>query len=226
MLFGSLIPGRRPRRFLVALAALALLVPPAAAEPVQHTYTGIVNSVTDGSPGTVDMTGTFSNGQSVTFVMALERSTTGFPGEGGTLYLNPVTAFTFSIGSYNGTLGLGNQSNVLVTNDYDATPARASVPAGAIADYYFWQIPNPNSPMVNGANPVDIEVNMMDAEATQFSNEQLPRVMPDMSDFESTQWAMIFINGTSYGIVSGTLGGVTTPVNASTWGRLKAGYRN
>ncbi|MGH7724624.1 MAG: hypothetical protein ACREOU_04275 [Candidatus Eiseniibacteriota bacterium] len=199
---------------------------PAAAELVQHTYTGTVNTVTDGTGGTVDMTGTFSNGQSVTFVMTLERSTGGFKGEGGTLYLNAVTAFTFSIGSYNGTLGVANQSNNLVTDDYDANPGPAAAPAGTPADFYFWQIPSPNSAMVNGASPVDIEVNMMDAEATQFSNEQLPRVMPDMADFESTQWGMVFINGSSYGIVGGVLGGVSTPVNASTWGRIKAGYRN
>ena len=128
----------------------------------------------------------------------------------------PITRFVWGAGV----------ASALVTNDYDATPGPTAAPAGAPADFYFWQIPSPNSGVVNGGSPLDIEVNMMDAEATQFSNEQLPRVMPDMADFESTEWAMLFSNGTTYGIVSGTLGGVSTPVNASIWGRIKSSYRN
>src|SRR5262245_40968098 len=103
-------------RVLTALALLSVLAVPAGAEPVTYHWTGTVTSVTDGSNGTYDLTGTFSNGQAVVFDLTVERTTNRTEYPHSTRYENPITDLYSTIGTYVFS-GTNPSSNISVVND-------------------------------------------------------------------------------------------------------------
>ncbi len=224
---GYSTPGRRLGTFLLAAGAAALLTSPVAGEPVQHTYTGTVDFVTDGSAGTVDLTGTFSSGQAVTLIYTTERTTAGFPSKTGEIvYFGAVTALSLAIGTYTGGLGPASFSSIIVGNDINLVARER--PSSPMVDFYFFTVSSPTGASVGQAVPTALELDLWDDEATQFADASLPRVMPDLAAFETSTWVLTFFdsNVTMIGLVSGSLGSVSTPASASTWGRVKAQYRN
>lgn len=221
--------------FLVAACALsALLSIPAGAEIVQHTYSGVVTTVTNGSGGSLDLTGTFSAGQPVMIAISIERTIHGIPYEnGGTIYLSAITGWTFSIGSYVCPPGPNSLSGTIVGNNLPSPPVAANLTMAdavtAVADYFDQNIPGPlHSPMIGNAVSQYLRVDLVDSEATVFADEQIPSVMPDLSEFESKTWSLSFYDAglNKTGKVSGTLLSDATPASSSTWGRIKAEYRN
>src|SRR5262245_57216048 len=74
----------------------------ASAERVTHQFRGTVATVSDGSsPGTIDLTGSFSVGQTLQLTMTVEQSTTPeFQDPYRAFYSNSVSRFGFTLGSY------------------------------------------------------------------------------------------------------------------------------
>ena len=211
-----------PRAPILAAAVLVLLPTAAAAELVQHTYTGVVTFVSDGAFVTLDLTGTFSPGQEFTLVTTIDRATPAIPQAPALTYPGVVTEWAMSIGSYVRPSGpVTGASTIRMIDDFILTPGTPP----DIEDEFQLQLPNPGSPTVGVATPTYLLVDLIDDEGTQFDSRELPRTMPDMSNFETATWTLIFGGEQTSGMVSGTLSDVSTPAVPVSWGRVKAGYR-
>ena len=218
------------RLFVSATLGTVLLASVATAEPVRHTFTGTVTIVSDGVGGTLDLTGTFSSGQSVTIAIEIERSTKGIPIDPSVYYVDAVTALAFSVGSYTRPHGPpATTSGIVVADDADTAPPELTgsgrVAAGTLIDYMNVVIPSPGSPPIGSAIATALVLDILDDEAQAFSSDALPRTIT-MDDFETTLWQIQFVDGSTVGFVNGTFDDVTTPAAASTWGRVKSSYRN
>ena len=217
----------RPTRLVrVAFSATVLLFvvhDRAAAERVQHTFTGVVTSVTDGTGGTVDLTGTFAIGQTFTLVTMIERETNGnvfTPGE--LFYLDAVTQWSLVIGPYTRVPGPAvNLSGIGLWNDVTGLN-------GEDYDRYELTIPQPYALPVNNAIPSWIVLNLADADATALVDDSLPREFPDIANFETATWRVDFHDSGLQlgGGIGGTLSGVSTPAAVTTWGRMKSQYHD
>jgi hypothetical protein len=66
-----------------------------------------------------------------------------------------------------------------------------------------------------------------DIEGTVFDSNALPRVFPALGVFDGKTATFVFLDFAQFksGYVMATLSGVNTPANATTWGGLKALYR-
>src|SRR5262245_22558473 len=88
-------------RRVLALAAALSTAQVAEAGTVTHHFRGTVDFVTDGTLGSIDLTGSFSIGQTLQLTMTVERSTPASAQDPITaLYHNSVTQFGFTLGTY------------------------------------------------------------------------------------------------------------------------------
>jgi hypothetical protein len=180
------------------------------AEPVRYEFTGVVDLVSDGTGGSLDLTSAFVPGQAMTFVATVERSTTGYPLGDGTFYLDAITQWSITSGGYVRVLGPAVSSSGIYLENGQCE----------------LQIPQPYSPSVGAAIAVNLLLNLLDAEGAAFADEELPRTMAPVDELETATWSLQFSDLVAAGGgVSGRLLSVTTPATTATWGRIKAGYR-
>jgi len=219
-------------RGILFAAGVALFGPPVMAEPVTYTFTGVVTSVTNGSNGTLNLTRVFANGQSTVFSITVERDIQGiFDGAfGTTVYLSPIYSWTFSIGPYVCPLGPNGITEIWVGNDRPPPPPlNPAGLAGSVVDFYYVDISSPNGPTLTVENWRSryLIFQLIDQEAAVFADELQPRMMPDVSEFETATWNLSFTDEATnrWGKVAGTFNTVATPATVSTWGRLKAAYK-
>lgn len=224
---------RTPKRRVIPVASLGLLFAFAArseALPVTHEFTGTVDFVTTGTPGTIDLTGTFNTSQTLTLSYTAERATPPLIVDANVaIYGGAVTAMTYSIGTYTGGLDPSSVSVLQVGNDVPQEPRRRGIPArplGTTPDFYGLALDMPDAPNVNGGAPLDFQFYLFDDQGTAWNGTGIPGVLPDMADFESKAWGVTFQNGPNIGIVQGTFDSVSTPVLPASWGRLKSQYRD
>ena len=221
-----MLPRTRTTLCAVAVAMLMFVTIPARAEIVEFTYTGVVTGRTSG------VAGTFSSGQPVMIAISIDRQVQGSQpiGTCGMDYHNVITGLTFTIGSYSRPPGPGGISGTIVGNDCSSPPIPNSpspVGAEAVADYFNVIIADADSPNIGNFVATDLRVNLVDNDAQAFPDVQLPRVMPELSTFETATWSLSFYDAglNSNGRVVGTLASVVTPAGGSTWGRIKTAYR-
>ena len=210
----------RFRRALVFMTLL-LAAPPARAELVTHQFTGHVTTVTNGSGVTADLTGFFTVGQSATLEYTIERTTTPEPQDPYTSgYTGAITALSFSIGSWTASGAPGYSFTTVVNNEpspvsgvYDQYSASAQ--GGITAD------PLGNTMLSSVTYTLD------DVQGTVFNSTVIPNVFPDLGAFEGKTFTVLIfdLDQLKSGYVMVTLGGVTTPTQPSTWGRIKGLYR-
>lgn len=201
--------------------ALMLAAPQAQAETVTHQFTGTLTTVTDGSGVTADLRSLFSLGQAVTLEYTIERTTPAEPQDAYTSgYTGAITSLSFTIGSWSGT-GTPAYSFTTVTNDhpFTGTPPydqySGQIQGGITAD------PLGNTMLSSLTYTFD------DVNASVFNSTAIPNVFPNLSGFEGKTFTVLIfdLNQLKAGYVMATLGGVTTPTQAGTWGRMKGLYR-
>jgi hypothetical protein len=187
---------------------------------VTHTFTGVVTAVTDGTNGSVDLTGTFLAGQPFRVECTIERATPPFnetPNQSS--YAEPVTELTAAMGS----LVVVGASTTLasVLNDFP-------LPAGGGIDRFALIGDGMLATQVGDALLSSIIIDLVDDHATTFATTALPRTFPPITEFETRTVRFTFYDEVTglFGSVTGTIGEVTTPAAAQTWGAVKARYRH
>jgi len=214
-------------RALVFLA-LMLAAPQAQAELVTHQFTGQLTTVTNGSGVTLDLTGLFTLGQAVTFEYTIERDTPADVQDPYTsAYTGAVTALAFSIESWSGS-GAPDYSLTTV-KDNAPSPAPGAPRTLAVAyDQYSGQVQGGiSAPPVGDAMLQSLTYTFDDVQGTVFNSTVIPRVFPDLGEFEGKTLTILFFDFTQLksGYVMATLAGGLTPTQATTWGGLKALHR-
>lgn len=197
---------------------LLLVAHPAAAEPVTHQFAGTVTSY----GGALDLSSVFPLGQAVTVDCTVERATTPEPQDAYvTAYTNPVTMLAFSIGSWSGS-GTPPISNATVTNN-----APSPAPPSVVYDQWSWNEQGLVAPAIGTIQLQSMTSTLDDIDGTVFDSQAIPRVMPALGAFEGKTATFLFIDFSSFksGYVMATLSGVTTPAAGTTWGGIKALYR-
>ena len=201
----------------LALVLLLALVPGIVrAEHVTYVLSGVLTEVSDGTFGTLDLTGSFHVGQSFLVHCEVERAGFSFP-EGATqvTYGNPVTDLDIVVGSFVAA-GAGG-SIASVQNDQPAVPSNW--------DQLALQAAPLVAPLGNGALQSFLFV-LRDLDATVFDTMELPLVLPPAAEFEVTSVVLTFVDPVlGNGELVGTVGELATPAEAGSWGRLKARYR-
>ena len=200
------------------LPAMLLLVPALAwAEPVTYHWTGTVVSVTDGTNGTYDLRGTFSNGQAATFDLTVERSTPGTPvGSYYMSYSGAVNSLAATIGTYSFT-GTFPISSIDISND--------NPDVGHTYDDFYCNVNPLSGNPIGTVNLSDAAFTFSDQEGTSWSSKALPRPFPAMSGFEYKFVDVSWGNLSTQGSVRVSFDAVTTPAFGSSWGALKNLYR-
>ena len=194
--------------FLLALALPAV----ALAEPVTYHLTGTVDSVDNGTGNTLDLTGSFSPGTAFTLDLPVERSTVPLhPDQFTSLYSNIGTNAHFTIGSYACTGA--PMTALIIDNDMYGF------------DDFNFVMYTVTAPPIGSIYPAIFELELQDAAGTALGSTLLPRPMPDMSAWTTKVWILGFSDNTTTGVVSGTLGAVSTPALSTTWGGIRALYR-
>jgi hypothetical protein len=215
----------QPRTPAVLLLLAALLAAPRAeAEPVTHQFVGTITTITNGSAGMLDLTGTFTMGAAVTLDCTVERSTPGVAQDAYvTAYTDPVTMVAFTIGSWSGG-GAPSNSGVTVTNN---APSPGFSAQAVNYDQYSWNALGVAAPPLGTTTLQSLTSTLDDIEGTVFDSGAIPRVFPDLSVFDGKTATFLLFDFAQFksGYVMATLSSVSTPAQATTWGGLKALYR-
>lgn len=206
-------------RLVTTLLLLALSAPAVFAEPVTYHLTGTVISVSDGTAGTLDLTGTFSVSAPVTLDITVQRSSVPVTTDNiAYVYVNAGTALLLTIGSYSVT---GATVNVIaVVNDQPNG-------GGPNLDEFSYIADGLVAPPLGTNTGAELSLTLDDLNGVALSSGALPRPMPDMSNWSSKTFGLAFVSSISsnVGTVLGTFGAVTTPAQGASWGRIKADYR-
>ena len=212
-------------RFHLALGFVALVLgaPRAQAEPVTHHFTGQLTTITNGSNGLLDLTGLFTLGQPVTLDYTIERGTKATEHDPYTsAYTDAITTLSFSIDTWSGS----------GTPGFSFTTASDNVPSpgggGVEYDQYSGQVQGGvTAPPIGGSTFQSLTYTFDDVQGTVFDSTVIPRVFPDLNEFEGKTLTILFFDFTQLksGYVMATLAGVSTPARAATWGGVKALYR-
>lgn len=206
----------RPPLFL----ALVLVAGAARAEPVTHTFTGTVAAVTNGTNGSLDLTGTFHVAQEFRVDCTIERGTPPFNVTSTqSSYQDPATSLTALVGSF--VVSGANTTLAAVVNDQPGPPLGAY-------DRYVVQADGMLATPVGNASLSSLIIDLADDDAIVFGSTALPREFPPALDFETRSVLFTFYDGTTgaFGSVTGTIGDVTTPALPLSWGALRARYRS
>ena len=207
----------------LGFVALLLTTPQAQAEPVTHQFTGQLTTITGGSGGSLDLTGVFSLGQPVTLSYTIERGTEPAEHDPYTSsYTDAISTLAVSIESWSGS-GTPGFSFTTAT-DNAPSPGNPAVEY----DQYSGQVQGGIvAPPAGGSTLQSLTWTFDDVQGTIFSSTVIPRVFPDLGAFEGKTLTILFFDFTQLksGYVMATLGGVTSPAQAKTWGGVKALYR-
>ena len=204
-------------RLLTALP-LAFLVSAAWAEPVTYQLTGTVISVTDGTNGTVDLRGSFSNGQAATFDMTVERSTAGTPSGGYyTTYVNAVTGVVGTIGTYSFSSKFPT-TTLYVGNDNPDN--------GFFNDDLFVIVQPLTGDPIGSLNLFEANFSFQDQTGASFASQALPRIFPaSIPNSMICQVDVSWVSLSGQGVVRVVFNTSTTPAQSTTWGGIKNLYR-
>jgi hypothetical protein len=202
----------------VALTCILVALVPAIArpEPVTYVLSGVLTEVTDGTSGTRDLTGIFHVGQAFVVHCEVERGATSFPeGTSQVTYGSPVTDLSIVVASF---VAAGAGSSIAsVQNDHPDQPSnwdQLAVQAGPLV-----------APLGDGYLQSFLFV-LRDLDATVFDTMELPLLLPPANEFEVTSVVLSFVDPIlGNGELTGTVGELATPATATSWGRLRARYR-
>lgn len=208
--------------------AFLLAAPHAQAEPVTHQFTGQLTTITGGSGGSLDLTGVFTLGQAVTLDYTIERDTEPAEHDPYTSsYTDAITTLSVSIGSWSGS-GTPAFSFTTVSDNAPSPGAKFPRTQGIEYDQYSGQVQGGvTAPPAGGSTLQSLTYTFDDVQGTVFNSTVLPREFADLGQFEGSTLTILFFDFAQLksGYVMATLGGVTTPAQATTWGGVKALYR-
>jgi hypothetical protein len=202
------------------LAVLAVLsVTRAGAEPVTHQFTGQITSF----GGSLNLSSLFSIGDAVAVEYTIERSTTPEPQDAYvTAYTNPLTNVSFTVGTWSGGSAPAS-SGATVTNN-----APSPGQPGVFYDQWYWNASGVSAPPVGGTVHLQTVTSTLDdIEGTVFGSGDIPRVFPALNVFDGKTATFLMIDYGSFqsGYFMATLSGVSTPARGTSWGGIKALYR-
>jgi PEP-CTERM motif-containing protein len=182
---------------ILSIGMLDAAVEETAAMPITFNFRGTVGSV-DSS-----LSGTFSVGQplsgSYTFESTTPDADPADPAFGG---YDAVTALSFTIGSYAGTLNFPAISReIAVANDMSG-----------VGDFYDLTVQRVSGASVGSDQPNTFALRLLDSSASAFNSDALPLTPPDLAKFTST-WFLNFDSGAEVGgpLTSLTLATVPEP---------------
>jgi hypothetical protein len=216
------------RALPLVVIALVLAAPPVQAEPVTHQFTGQLTTITNGSAGSLDLTGLFTLGQAVTLEYTIDRDTPPVQQDAYTsAYTDAITALAFSIETWSGS-GTPTTSITTVVDNAPSPGLKFPRTQGVEYDQYSAQVQGGiAAPPIGGSTLQSLTYTFDDVQGTVFGSTAIPRVFPDLGEFEGRTLTILLFDFTQLkaGYVMATLGAVSTPARATTWGGVKALYR-
>ena len=202
-----------------AVLLLLVLAPRALAEPVTHRFTGQVTSF----GGALGLSSLFPAGTTVTLDCTVERNTPGVPEDSHvTTYTDAVTMVAFTVGSWSG--GSAPSSSNATATDNEPSPA----PPGNPYDQWTWNVLGVQAPALGTVMFQTLTSTLDDVDATVFDSSAIPRLMPALGAFEGKTATFLFFDFSSFqsGYFMATLSEVSTPARGTSWGGIKALYRD
>jgi hypothetical protein len=206
-------------RALLAILVLLALAGPSSAEEVTYSMTGTVDYVDNGTGGSLDLSGIFLVGASFSTYITVERSSVPISPDGiAFFYTNPGTDLVFDVGSWQCTFA-GATVIGLINDQPIPTPV----------DDFAYQASLLNAPSFGFISATFFAVTLNDDDGTALSSGALPKPMPDLSEWETKEFTVGFTDFSTVpekvGFLTGTIGTLSTPAKASSWGALKGLYR-
>lgn len=169
---------------LAALLILASVAAPVVATPITFNFSGSVTSVGN------NIASAFAIGDSVSGLYTFESDTIGQPFAPGeindpsiTYYPSALYAFQAAIGSYEISLGSGEQRIFVMDNE------------AGIRDRYIVEMFTPTGASVNGLAPYGLFLQFQDNSASAFGSGALPLLPIDLSSFSSSDGVLDFLSG-------------------------------
>ena len=209
-----------------ALAALLLCFASSVrAELVQYEFTGVVSRI----DGDLDVSKHITLGQPATLVFNVERSTAPYPDPPyGASYVNAIQSMSFAFGSYIQIAIPAEYGGTLAIHDNYYDPNEYIPPHSHINDLLNAQVPITQCPPIGAGRPTWVLASLGDYDATAFTSTAIPAALPSFGEFEYSEIGIQFWSdeGPAASLVWATVSQLSTPVPNSTWGRVKAGYRN
>lgn len=203
------------------MIGLSVLLPsllgatPGVAVPVRVEVQGVIEWVTAGVGDSLDLTGTFSTGQVMTFSYVVETSTPPAAiTDSWAFYLGAMTDMQFVAPSYRGSSSqCPAVCQIILRNES--------------TDSYAITLVATDWPHIGDAYVHSFEMRKQDLDGTVLQGVELSASFPPIEAWERRHWKLVFKSILSDGgIVSGTLTAKRTAIETSSWGTVKMLYRD
>jgi hypothetical protein len=134
---------------------------------------------------------------------------------------DPVTMVAFTVGSWSGGSAPAS-SGATVTNN-----APSPGQPGVFYDQWYWNAQGVSAPVLGTVHLSTISSTLDHIEGTVFDSGAIPRVFPALGVFDGKTATFLMIDFSTFqsGYFFVTLAGVTTPAQGTSWGGIKALYR-
>jgi len=208
------------RSLLLALGMLCLASGSKA--EVAYQFQGTVQYVTDGTGGLLNLTGTFQIRDTFILSCTIDPATLDTSDPTQSACTGCVTAWSISVDGYTGTMRSDGLSILNVLNDVDEGGTICAGPDPA--DEFIVVATGFNAAPVGNAVLFSSGFGLVDCEGSAWSSSDVPRSVT-VSELESGEMTLTFLDGSVTGAVIATLNQATVPVRPATWGEVKTRYR-